>query len=75
MVSSKLDKLYAFLLAFFGLNFLYILTFPFLTMYLITRMEECLVDQTMMIISIVYEILVILFSLLLSYKLNYGGDE
>ena len=75
MVSSKLDKLYTFLLAFFALNFLYILTFPFLTMYLIFRMEECLVDQTMMVISIVYEILVILFSLLLSYKLNYGGDK
>jgi hypothetical protein len=75
MVSSKLDKLCTFLLASFALNFLYILTFPFLTMYLIFRMEECLVDQTMIIISIVYEILVILLSLLLSYKLNYGGDE
>lgn len=75
MVPSKLDKLCTFLLAFFALNFLYIFTFPFLTMYLILRMEECLVDQTMIIISIVYEILVILFSLLLSYKLNYGGDK
>lgn len=75
MVSNKLDKLYTFLLAFFALNSLYILSFPFLMMYLIIRMEECLVDQTMILISIIYEILVILFSLLLSYKLNYGGDK
>ena len=54
---------------------LYIMVFPFLIIYLILRMEESLVDQTMMIILVVYETVVILFSLLLNYKLNCGGDK
>ena len=64
MTLNKLNKLYIALLAFFVLNMLYIMVFPFLIIYLILRMEESLVDQTMMIILVVYETVVILFSLL-----------
>lgn len=75
MTLNKLNKLYVALLAFFVLNMLYIMVFPFLIIYLILRMEESLVDQTMMIILVVYETAAILFSLLLNYKLNCGGDK
>ena len=75
MILNKLNRLYVALLAFFVLNMLYLMVFPFLIIYLILRMKESLVDQAMMIILVVYETVVILFSLLLNYKLNCGGDK